>query len=171
MPSGRAGPGGLGGGIASTSTASLTNVTVAGNFGGAAGDGVLAAGGVLSEYGSLIAGNGGSGGQNCAGAIVNRGANITYPAQSTSACPGVVADPKLGALGAHGGGVATIALRPGSAAIDAEPSGAAVSRNRRARRAAPATRGVRRGCVRERASGAHTPERHRDGSDDGDSHS
>jgi hypothetical protein len=124
LPSGGAGPGGLGGGIASTSTWSLTNVTVAGNFGGAAGDGVLAAGGVLSEYGSLIAGNGGSGGQNCAGAIVNGGANIAFPAQSTSACPGVVADPKLGALGAHGGGVATIALRPGSAAIDAEPSGA-----------------------------------------------
>ena len=38
---------------------------------------------------------------------------------------GLVADPKLGALGAHGGGVATIALGPGSAAIDAEPVGGA----------------------------------------------
>ena len=125
FPSGGGGPGGLGGGIASTSTASLTNVTVAGNTGGLAGDGVLVAGGVMSEYGSLIAGNGGSGGQNCAGGIVNRGANITYPAQSTSDCPGVVADPKLGALGAHGGRVDTIALGPGSAAIDAEPAGGA----------------------------------------------
>ena len=125
FPSGASGPGGLGGGLASTSTASLTNVTVAGNSGGLAGDGVLVAGGVMSEYGSLIAGNGDSGGQNCAGGIVNRGANITYPAQSTSDCPGVVADPKLGALGAHGGGVATIALGPGSAAIDAEPVGGA----------------------------------------------
>ena len=125
FPSGSAGPGGLGGGIASTGTASLTNVTVAGNFGGLAGDGVLVAGGVMSEYGSLIAGNGDSGGQNCAGGIVNGGANITYPAQSTSDCPGVVADPKLGALGAHGGRVDTIALGPGSAAIDAEPAGGA----------------------------------------------
>ena len=112
---------GIAGGIATTSDASLTNVTVVGNTGGPPGDGVVVGGAVMNEYGSVIADNGGSGGQNCAGVIVNGGADVTYPPQSRSDCPGVVADPKLGALGGHGGGVATMALGPGSAAIDAEP--------------------------------------------------
>ena len=123
---GASGPGGVGGGVAATSAGSLTNVTITANSGGGLGDGLLGVGGIVTEYGSVIADNGsGAGAQNCAGVIANVGANVTYPAQSASSCPGVVADPKLGPLGLHGGPVPTIAPGAASAAIDAEPTGGA----------------------------------------------
>ena len=123
---GAGGPDGVGGGVAATSAGSLTNVTITANSGGGLGDGLLGVGGIVTQYGSVIADNGsGAGAQNCAGVIANDGANVTYPAQSASSCPGVVADPKLGQLGPHGGPVPTIAPGAGSAAIDAEPIGGA----------------------------------------------
>ena len=46
---------GAGGGIMASTPASLTNVTVAANSAGGSGDGVDAVGGILTEYGSVIA--------------------------------------------------------------------------------------------------------------------
>jgi hypothetical protein len=55
-------------------------------------------------------------GTNCDGPIVDGGGNISYPDRT---CPGVNADPKLGPLQGNGGPTPTMALEPGSAAIDA----------------------------------------------------
>lgn len=57
-PSGAAGLPGGGGGIRATSATLLANVTVAGNSASGTGDGVDAAGGTLTEFGSIIAANG-----------------------------------------------------------------------------------------------------------------
>ena len=122
FPFGSSGFRGAGGGVRATAPALLTNSTIAANAAGGSGDGVDAVGGALTEYGSVIAGNGS---QNCLGAIADDGYDVTYPGQSFSDCAGVVADPKLGQLGLNGGGIATVALGPGSSAIDIEPAGGA----------------------------------------------
>jgi CSLREA domain-containing protein len=72
--------------------------------------------GPLTLTNSLMANNSPS---NCAGALVNGGHNLNFP---SSACPGKVADPKLGALQDNGGPAPTIALGEGSAALDAVPA-------------------------------------------------
>jgi hypothetical protein len=55
-------------------------------------------------------------GGNCTGAITDGGGNLSYPDAS---CPGVNADPLLGPLQDNGGPTWTMALGPGSAAMDA----------------------------------------------------
>lgn len=62
---------------------------------------------------SLFAGNG------CAGPITDGGGNLDWP---DSGCPGMSGDPQLQALGDNGGPTPTVALGPGSAAIDAASS-------------------------------------------------
>ena len=57
--------------------------------------------------------------QNCGGdPIIDGGGNLTWPSSDTT-CAGVNGDPKLGPLVDNGGLTRTLALQPGSAAIDA----------------------------------------------------
>ena len=100
----------------------LAFVTIAGNsatVSGATG-GLYEYDSAISEQGSVIAGNSGG---NCAnwggGDITDGGGNVTF---GDSSCPGTVADPKLGTLGANGGLTQTVALGAGSAAIGAVPA-------------------------------------------------
>jgi hypothetical protein len=53
---------------------------------------------------------------NCTGPITDGGGNVSYPDAS---CPGINADPLLGPLRDNGGPTWTMALGPGSAAMDA----------------------------------------------------
>lgn len=55
-------------------------------------------------------------GGNCSGAIADGSGNLTYP---DATCPGIDADPRLGILQDNGGPTHTMALEPGSAALDA----------------------------------------------------
>ena len=76
---------------------------------------------INSEYdGTLILRNTlvahSSTGSNCTGEITDGGGNLSYPDAS---CPGINADPLLGPLQDNGGPTWTMALGPGSAAIDA----------------------------------------------------
>jgi predicted outer membrane repeat protein len=55
-------------------------------------------------------------GYNCRGYITDGGGNLSYP---DATCPGINSDPKLGLLQDNGGPTQTMALLPGSAALDA----------------------------------------------------
>lgn len=55
-------------------------------------------------------------GGNCSGIVTDGGGNLNYP---DTTCPGINADPKLGPLQNNLGPTETMALLPGSAAIDA----------------------------------------------------
>jgi predicted outer membrane repeat protein len=57
-------------------------------------------------------------GGNCIGSVTDGGHNLRWPPTDTS-CFGTYGDPKLGFLSDNGGGVQTLRLRAGSAAIDA----------------------------------------------------
>jgi CSLREA domain-containing protein len=62
--------------------------------------------------------------QNCSGTITDQGHNLSFPATDTS-CPATFShgNPKLAsALARNGGSTETLALLPGSAAIDAGPT-------------------------------------------------
>jgi hypothetical protein len=138
--------GGFGGGIASLAEeAQIVNATVAGNvagLGGAAGlgglggskggkDGLAASPGIgggifrgetggATLQGSIFAANGVAG--NCAGTLIgDGGGNLNF---AGTGCPSGFAsgDPKLGPLQDNGGPTQTIALLPGSAAIDKIPA-------------------------------------------------
>lgn len=54
-------------------------------------------------------------GNNCTGTLIDGGGNLSYP---DSTCPGINADPLLGLLQDNGGPTWTMALIPGSAALD-----------------------------------------------------
>ena len=55
-------------------------------------------------------------GNNCSGTITDGGGNLSYP---DATCPGINSDPVLGPLQNNLGPTGTVALGPGSAAIDA----------------------------------------------------
>jgi CSLREA domain-containing protein len=55
---------------------------------------------------------------NCSGTVTDGGGNLFWPAEDTS-CPGTAGDPMLAPLADNGGPTHTMALPPGSAAIDA----------------------------------------------------
>jgi hypothetical protein len=55
-------------------------------------------------------------GSTCIGPIIDGGGNLSFP---DATCPGINADPVLGPLQDNGGPTWTMALGPGSAAIDA----------------------------------------------------
>ncbi len=129
---GREGSGGLntdggeGGGIyVSTEGETLTNVTIAGNT---AYSSLVGGGGILlppvfasaTERNSVIASNTAPVFANC-GVVppTDGGHNLVFPSQDK--CDGTVGDPKLRALANNGGPTQTMALGPGSAAINLVP--------------------------------------------------
>jgi predicted outer membrane repeat protein len=131
-----------GGGIRSAGTLSVSNSTFAGNNANGGG-GIFIRNGAAQVSNSTFSGNsatnGGGGiynynnegavttlqntivanspaGGNCAGAIADGSGNLSYP---DTTCPGINSDPKLGPLQNNLGPTQTVALLPGSAAIDA----------------------------------------------------
>jgi hypothetical protein len=120
---GLAGGGGAIDNLSFTGT-TLTHVTIAGNSAGedAALDGP--GGRPLTETDSIIASNTSTepGTQSCnLDQIVDGGHNVAFGA---AGCPGVTGDPRLGALASNGGPTQTLALKPGSSAIDLIPASA-----------------------------------------------
>ncbi len=129
-----------GGGIYSSGTLTMSNSTLANNQGGLSGGGIDGTGplmivssstfsGNVGEYGSSFCGAasnvrftntilaGGWGlGNCCYGSFEDGGGNLSYP---DTTCPGIHADPKLGPLQDNGGPTQTMALLPGSPALDA----------------------------------------------------
>ena len=114
------GPGqpGIGGGIDQRAMGTtLTHVTITANSAGGVGGGVDGAGGTVTVANSIIAGNvAAPPSLNCAGVLVDQGGNLEFAATS---CPAgfLQANPKLTGLADNGGPTQTIALQPGSAAI------------------------------------------------------
>jgi hypothetical protein len=94
---------------AGTGTMRVTNSTFAGNTASSTPGGAIHnAGLTILVENSIFAGNG------CVRAT-DGGGNLSWP---ESNCPGINADPRLGALADNGGPTQTMALGPGSAAID-----------------------------------------------------
>jgi predicted outer membrane repeat protein len=109
---------GNGGGIAQVyGDATVYNSTFSGN-GAASNGGAIFAGAAVFRLANTIVANSTAGG-NCSGPIVDRGGNLNYPDLSRKNCPGVLGDPLLGPLQDNGGPTLTMALAPGSPAIDA----------------------------------------------------
>ena len=94
----------------------VSNSTLSGN-------GASVGGGIYNWHGNgnkvilenTIVANSPSGG-NCSGVIIDDGGNLSYP---DTTCPGINGDPRLGPLQDNGGPTWTMALGPGSAALDA----------------------------------------------------
>lgn len=130
---------GTGGGISNSGVVNVSNSTFSGNR-GYYGGGIFNSQGTVTVNNSTFSGNttaGGMGGAignlaaatlkntivanspaggNCAGAITDGGGNLSYPDTS---CPGINSDPVLGPLQNNGDSTQTMALLPGSAALDA----------------------------------------------------
>lgn len=95
-------------------TIRVTNTTFADNTASLEGPALHSSGGLpITVENSIFEDNG------CIGPIVDGGGNLDWP---DSTCPGLAADPVLGALADNGGPTETMALGPGSAAIDAAVS-------------------------------------------------
>jgi hypothetical protein len=115
------GPPGPGAGIIERGgLATLTQVTVASNAAAGVAGGLDAAGGTFAETNSIVASNSGppQSGSNCAGTIgdiADGGGNVVF---GDSTCPGLRVDPKLAQVADNGGPTQTMALQPGSGAID-----------------------------------------------------
>jgi len=93
------------------------NVTIADNSAGATGGGILN-NGTAAMTSSIIAENIADTGPQCQGVITDSGTNLQFPGTDCGASiPS--ADPVLIPLGDNGGPTQTMALGPGSAAIDA----------------------------------------------------
>jgi CSLREA domain-containing protein len=131
---------GEGGGIYSLGgTLTVSNSTFSGNFAWFSGGGISIGNTYLTVSNSTFSGNtatlggasvnsGGtailrntiaanaSGGKECRGLITDGGGNLSYP---DATCPGINADPLLGPLQNNNGPTKTMALGPGSPAIDA----------------------------------------------------
>ena len=124
---GGAGPGsaGEGGGILQNgvgltqlSFVTIAENTAAGTVGGIADVGL----GSLAETDSIVASNNGSPARNCTvSTITDGGHNLVF---GDNSCPGSDGDPRLAPLGDHGGPTPTMALAPGSAAVDLVPASA-----------------------------------------------
>ena len=98
----------------SIATVQVMNSTFSGNTASDQGGALDSTGGTsIAVQNSIFAGNG------CVGAIQDGGGNLDWP---DSGCPGLIGDPRLGALADNGGPTFTMALGPGSAAIDAATS-------------------------------------------------
>jgi hypothetical protein len=104
-----------GGGIGNNygGTVTVSNSTFSGNS-ASYGGGIYNYDGTVTLKNTLITAN--PTGNNCAGVITDGGGNLSYP---DTTCPGINADPKLGPLQNNGGPTHTMALLPGSAALDA----------------------------------------------------
>jgi hypothetical protein len=95
-------------------TLSLSNCTFSGNSAGQGGGFANDSGNTATLMNTMIAHS--PTGGNCSGTITNGGGNLSYP---DTTCPGINADPMLGPLQNNLGPTLTMALGPGSAAIDA----------------------------------------------------
>jgi CSLREA domain-containing protein len=140
---GYAGSGGGGGGIVSAGAAlDVVNATIGANLVGDAGNpgsgpegsgsaGTAGSGGGISAYGSIKLQNtivSGNSGTNCLGVTTDGGHNISYPDSGNDTpgdCVGTNVNPKLGPLSDNGGPTETMALLPGSPAIDGVPAAGA----------------------------------------------
>jgi hypothetical protein len=113
-----------GGGIANSGTARFNNSTVAGNFASLGGSGFDNGGGTVALQNSIVANNLGTG--NCEHALTSNGYNLSNDGSCNFNHAGDLNnhDPLLGPLQNNGGPTETMALLPGSPAIDAgNPSG------------------------------------------------
>jgi hypothetical protein len=125
--------GNTGGALLISGTASLTNVTIAGNSSTGSGNtgGIQNDGSVTLED-TIVANNAGDAGQCLfvGGTLTDGGNNLQYP---DSACGGTipVANPRLGPLANNGGPTQTMALLPGSPAVDAGSSGSCLPTDQR----------------------------------------
>jgi hypothetical protein len=115
----RNGSGATGGGLENAGTATLTNCTISGNVGG----GLDTSGGTATLANTIVAGND----TDVSGAVTSQGNNmigasdgssgwVSSDLTGTSAQP---LNPLLATLGNYGGRTQTMALLPGSPAIDA----------------------------------------------------
>jgi predicted outer membrane repeat protein len=102
-----------GGGIRSNHTLTVSNSTFSRN-GAQVGGGINRGGGTAMLKNTIVASSWYGG--NCSGTFIDGGGNLSYP---DITCPGLNADPLLGPLQDNGGPTWTMALGPGSAAIDA----------------------------------------------------
>lgn len=103
-----------GGGVFNYGTSTITNSTIAGNSAGGPNGAGIQSTRTMTIENTMIANN--MVGYNCYGVVTDGGGNLSYP---DATCPGINADPKLGPLQDNGGPTWTMALGPGSAAIDA----------------------------------------------------
>ena len=125
--------GGIGGGIFLEGTLVLTNCTVAGNQADQGGGIHIGSSRILRLFHTLIANNAP---ENCH--ITNMGpltiiATIQYGGNDATSCGPFldVLDPKLGELADNGGETQTMALLPGSQAVDFQPCGTAAPTDQR----------------------------------------
>ena len=106
-----------GGGLYNNSggTVTVSNSTFSDNHGSLSfgGGGIYNATGTVILKNTIVANS--SEGGNCDGTITDGGGNLSYP---DTTCPGINSDPMLGILQNYGGPTYTMALLPGSAAID-----------------------------------------------------
>jgi len=109
-----------GGGIFNYGTVTINNSTISGN---SAAVGAIVGGSVILQN-SIVANS--SGGPNCFGTMTSNGYNLSSDNSCNFNGPGDLnnTDPMLGSLASNGGPTQTMALLPGSPAIDAgNPNG------------------------------------------------
>jgi CSLREA domain-containing protein len=98
-------------------TTTLYHTTIAGNvatFGAGAG---ISNTGAITLYNTIVANNTAASQSNCSGTIGDGGGNLQY--NPNTGCASISSgDPKLATLGNYGGPTQTMALLPGSAAMD-----------------------------------------------------
>ncbi len=98
----------------------VTHNTIVGNTSSSGGSGIYNdSASPFTLRNTIVANNTGS--AQCSGTITNGGNNLRFPVNDAS-CPGIVGDPKLLALADNGGLTQTMALQPGSAALDKIPA-------------------------------------------------
>jgi hypothetical protein len=120
--------GNFGGGIGNDASAALSNCTLSGNA-AAMGGGIDANNGTLTVANTIVAGNSASTGPDVNGTIASQGYNLFG---DPSGAAGLQTsdlrnlDPLLAPLGNYGGPTQTMALLPGSPAINAGSNGLAV---------------------------------------------
>jgi hypothetical protein len=114
--------GGIGGGIATAGTLTLTNCTVAGNSAFADGGGISTYLGPTNVANTILAGNTSALGPDAFGPLTSKGYNLIGDPSGSSfvAAPTDLLglNPLLAPLGNYGGATQTMALLPGSPAID-----------------------------------------------------
>ena len=120
-----------GGGIYNDGTLTISNSTISGNNSAPLGGGIFntgSSGGSLTINNSIIAGNTAQSGPDVYGTIISQGYNLVGIADDSSSgwtstdqvgTSSNTIDPKLAPLGSYGGPTQTMALLPGSPAIDA----------------------------------------------------
>ena len=115
-----------GGGIYNKGTANITNSTIVASYSPAfEGDNIYSSGGATTTVTSSIIADGVNGNRDISGSFISGGNNLVEAANDgTGFTNGVMGDlvgidPLLGGLGDNGGPTRTVALLPGSLAIDA----------------------------------------------------